>query len=270
MEKRQSCYCEFVRAWRQRFEHVNGRVMINKSVIPYFTVGDPSIEFTEKLVKATFDSGVDCIELGVPFSDPLADGPVIQASHYRALQHNPNLSVLDCFKLVKRIHKTHKKPLVLMIASQLVHHYGFDAFFKDAAAYTVDGVIIPDLPLEESDINTHGVNLILLCGPLSSDERIRHIARASQGFLYLIASKGTTGARETMSQDVSRIVDIVKSEVNIPVAVGFGISSKEHVDEVLTYADGAIVGSYLVNLLYQNSHLPDSDCIQSITHILSN
>lgn len=226
-----------------------------KTLITYITAGDPSLAKTEELVYALEKAGADIVELGVPFSDPLADGPVIQASHQRALKHNTSLS--DVFKLVKKIRKKTQIPLVLMLSDNLIIQYGNEKFYADAEQVGVNGVIIPDLPPEESRVTGREsrVDHIFLVAPTSTDERIKMIAAASTGFIYLVSLKGVTGKRASVSGGVGELVNRVKKFTDKPVAVGFGISTPAQAKEIATSADGVIVGSALVNLIAKHAPL---------------
>lgn len=223
----------------------------NKVLIPYYTLGDPDLAYTEDLVRHSFDSGADMIELGIPFSDPIADGPVIQASHQRALLANPTLNMADGFELVVRVRKTHSQPLLFMTAVNLVISFGAELFFKEAKRVGLNGVIIPDLSIEEADAyikyaKKYQIALIFLLSPLCTPERMRKIVKASSGFVYLIATTGTTGVRESLSMSLSEVTQKIKAIRDIPVAIGFGISTPAQVQTVWTFAEGAIIGSYLV------------------------
>ena len=227
-----------------------------KVLIPYITLGDPSIEISEQLVISAFDSGAGIVELGIPFSDPVSDGPVIQASHQRAIENKPDISLQDAFLLRKRVKESHDQPVVFMLSVNLVFQHGIERFFDDCAQFGVEGVVIPDLPVEEADIyiqasKKSGVAIIFLVSHLCSVDRMEAIVKASEGFVYLISSVGVTGERAVLSSDLGAIVTKMKSIKEIPIAVGFGISSKEHVDYVFSVSDGAIVGSYLVKHLHQ-------------------
>ena len=224
-----------------------GRVLI-----PYFTFADPSIEFTRQLIHRSFDNGADIVELGLPFSDPLADGPVIHASHQRALLNFP--TVKQAFELILEIRQTRENPLIVMGGVNLIFRYGVEAFFADAAAHKVSGVVIPDLPVEEADdyiraAKLHHVALIFLVSPLCEPERLVKIVNASTGFVYLVSSTGTTGERQTVSSDLSGFAKRIRDIRAIPVAVGFGLSTPEHVAAVYMFAEGAIVGSFLVRIV---------------------
>lgn len=230
------------------------------TVIPYFTFGYPNVTFTEGLIRAAADAGADAIEIGIPFSDPIADGPVIQASHTAALATGEEVSLLAALEMVKRLKQDLSIPLLFMCDANLVSHYGIEPFFKDAASYELDGIIMPNLPVElASDYVAHsqknGLDIIFLVAPMTSNERLRKIVESASGFIYLISSKGLTGERQSVDAGLEDIVDRIKAIKPIPVAVGFGISKKDHVESVNAFADGAIIGSYLIRQITEA--LPD-------------
>lgn len=231
-------------------------------LMPYFTFGDPTPEFTHDLIKAAFLNGADAVELGIPFSDPLADGPVIQSSHFRALTNNPSVNLSDALLLVKKIKTEFTKPIVFMAASNLIFHFGIENFFKSAAKNGLNGIVIPDLSLEDSDAyyklsQKYQVPLIYLASPFVNSERIKKITAKAEGFIYLISSLGTTGERNSFAGTLQKVTEEIKKAKNIPVVVGFGISKKEHLDEIYKFADGAIIGSYFVRILEENlNNLP--------------
>lgn len=215
------------------------------------------------LVKAAIQAGADVIELGIPFSDPVADGPVIQASHYRALCADPKLNLNKAFGFLETLRKTHPTPVVFMSSVNLIFRYGPEAFFKKAKASGLDGVVIPDLLFEEAEeylllAKQHGVALILLVSTLCPPERLKAIVQASEGFLYLIATTGTTGERDTVSQELPAFVRKIKKIKPVPVAIGFGIATKAHVDSVCSYAEGAIIGSRLVRMIEDHQKQPEA------------
>ena len=227
-----------------------------KVIIPYLTFGDPSIELSEQLAAAAFDSGAGIVELGIPFSDPIADGPVIQASHQRALDANPHISLDDAFACRRRLKERYAQPVVFMLSVNLVFCYGIDRFFESAAASGLDGVIIPDLPVEEAALylvasKRTGVSIVFLVSHLCDPKRLPAIVQASEGFVYLISSVGVTGERAHISSDLEEVVMAIKAVKDIPVAVGFGVSSREHVTCVNGFADGAIVGSHLIKRMME-------------------
>lgn len=229
-----------------------------KLLIVYITAGDPSLAVTEKLVYEFEKAGADIIELGVPFSDPLADGPIIQASHQRALKKKVALPKI--LALVKKIRKKSEIPIVLMAADNLIMQYG-DSFEKDAIASGVDGVIIPDLPPDEgqaclparqgSRVKGQGLDQIYLVAPTSTNERIKMICDASSGFIYLVSIAGVTGLRKNLSADISSFVERVRKYTDKPLCVGFGISNPKQAQEIAQFADGVIVGSAIVDILHK-------------------
>lgn len=243
-----------------------------KNLIPYFTFGDPDIATTEALIKASFEAGAGLIEIGIPFSDPIADGPTIQASHYRALQSGQDVSITNALKMVQRIKKSHSQPIIFMLAFNLVYHYGITQFFKDAKRFGLDGVIIPDLPFEEAGLcettaKKNKIALILLLSPLNTSKRIRKIVTSSTGFIYLIAAQGTTGERQSVAKNLAQIAAQIKAIKPIPVAVGFGISTRDHVQTVFNFADAAIIGSHFVKIIEKNLKNPQKAIAEISTEI---
>lgn len=233
-----------------------------KALVTFITAGDPSLLATEKLVYDLEKSGADIVELGIPFSDPLADGPVIQASHQRALKKN--VSLAEVFKLVSRVRKKSQVTLCFMLSYNLILKYGVEKFYDECDKAGVDGVIIPDLPPEESpplssprsDIsplsrgrNKEGVDQIFLVSPTSTDERIKMIAKKSSGFIYLISVAGITGKRQALAENLQELVSRIKKYSKLPVAIGFGISTPAQAARVAKVADGVIVGSAIVDLI---------------------
>ena len=227
-----------------------------KVIIPYITAGDPSLKETEELVLQLEEAGADIIEIGVPFSDPLADGLVIQASHARALEKDTTLS--DVFELVKNIRKKSQIPIVFMLACNLIEQYGYDKFYIDCEKVGVDGVLVPDMPLEEfANVqclmsNVHclkKVDQIFMVAPTTKNERIKKIAKATSGFIYLVSSLGITGKRKNISSNISALTTKIRKYTKTPIAVGFGISTPSQAKEVARFADGVIIGSALVEMI---------------------
>jgi tryptophan synthase alpha chain len=220
-----------------------------KAFIPYITAGDPNMETTLELVLALEKAGADVVELGVPFSDPIADGPVIQRATERALHRGVTLGkVLDLANLIRRQSEI---PLVLFSYYNPLLNHGLEQLAKDAAAAGFDGVLASDLTLEESELfnrtmRAAGLNTIFLVAPTSSLERMKAIARVSNGFLYAVSRTGVTGERQELAGDLSDFLRTLRSFTNSPIAVGFGISRPEHLQTVWQEADGAIVGSSIV------------------------
>lgn len=224
-----------------------------KAFIPFITVGDPDISTTELIIREAVKNGADLIELGIPFSDPTAEGPVIQAGNERALKGG--ITTDQVFDLVRRLRKDIDVPFVFMTYSNVVFSYGSSRFMELCSKTGVDGVILPDLPFEEKseflgDCRQYGVDLISLIAP-TSGERIAMIAKEAVGFVYLVSSLGVTGVRSRITTDLRSIVDVIRKNTDIPVAVGFGISTPEQAKEMATLSDGAIVGSAIVRLVEQ-------------------
>ncbi len=234
-----------------------------KALICFLTCGDPDLETTVDLVKAISNAGADIVELGIPFSDPLADGPTIQASSYRALEAGTTVSkAIEC---VEKIRRTLDVPLVLMTYFNPIYNYGLRQFAHDASAAGADGIILTDLPVEEAAqwkyaADEAGLATVPLVAPTSTKERIERISKMASGFIYCVSRTGVTGAGDILPSEVTELVGRTKSVSNLPVVVGFGISKREHVRKVLQHADGAVVGSALVDLIakYQRTrHLLD-------------
>ncbi len=220
-----------------------------KAFIPFITCGDPSLDMTKKLVKAMAENGADLIELGIPFSDPTAEGPVIQAASLRALTAGTTTDKI--FDMVREIRKEVSVPMVFMTYANVVYSYGIEKFVKTAAAIGMDGLILPDVPFEEKEefaptCRQYGLDFISLIAPTSND-RIAMIAKKAEGFVYCVSSLGVTGVRTNITTDVGAMVEQVK-KVNptIPCAIGFGISTPEQAGNMAKYADGVIVGSAIV------------------------
>ncbi len=226
-----------------------------KAFIPFLTCGDPDLATTEKLVCAMAESGADLIELGIPFSDPTAEGPVIQEANERALAKGCTTD--DVFALVKRLRTEDGLtiPLVFMTYANVVFHYGSERFLRNAAEAGVQGLILPDVPYEEKGefdgaCTAAGLELISMIAPTSHD-RIRMIASEAKGFLYCVSSLGVTGVRSNITTDIGAMIRLVKEASDIPAAVGFGVSTPEQAKAMCESADGVIVGSAIVKLIAQ-------------------
>jgi len=238
-----------------------------KALITYITAGDPTLAQTEKLVYALEKAGADIIELGVPFSDPLADGPIIQASHQRALKKT--VSLKNVFALVKKLRKKTQIPIVFMLSDNLVEKYGKRKFYKDCEAFGVDGVIVPDLPPEEDkEEGKDKVDKIFLVAPTSTEARIKMICDASSGFVYLVSLIGITGKQVKLSSEVEGLVSRVRKYTKLPLAIGFGISNPAQVKEAARYADGVIVGSAIVDLIGKKQYAKVSRFVSSLRKAL--
>ena len=221
-----------------------------KAFIPFLTCGDPSLEVTEQLVYAMEEAGADLIELGIPFSDPTAEGPVIQEANVRALAGG--VTTDKVFAMVEKIRKNTKIPMVFMTYANVVFSYGTERFIKKTAEVGMDGLILPDVPFEEKEefdvvCKQYGLDLISLIAP-TSHERIAMIAKEAEGFVYCVSSLGVTGMRTSITTDIGAMVKLVKSQKDIPCAVGFGISTPEQAKKMADLSDGAIVGSAIVKI----------------------
>ena len=226
-----------------------------KGLILFVTAGDPSLKTTERVIPELFAAGADFVEIGVPFSDPLADGPTIQESFTRALKSSVNLDKI--FAMLKRVRKKCDEPLIIMSAFNLIHRYGSRRFAASAKKAGVDGVILPDIIPEESgrvteSLNKHGIAQVFLAAPTSGVKRIKKIVSAGSGFVYYISVKGITGSQRPSAGEVRRQVARIKRHSRLPVAIGFGISTPRQAAQMGKLADGVIVGSAVVKLLAQN------------------
>jgi tryptophan synthase alpha chain len=223
-----------------------------KAFIPFVTAGDPDLGTTISLVPELARAGCDIVELGVPFSDPVADGPTIQRSSERALRHGCRLA--DILQAVREIRKCTAVPIVLFSYYNPLYQYGVENLARDAAAAGVDGVLATDLTPEESGayrelLGAAELDTIFLAAPTSTEERLARIAASTRGFVYLVSRTGVTGARERLSDTVAPTLGLLRRHTSLPVAVGFGISRPEHVKAVWEIADGAVVGSAIVGMM---------------------
>ncbi len=240
-----------------------------KAFIPFLTCGDPDLETTEKLIGAIAEAGADLIELGIPFSDPTAEGPVIQDANQRALSTGATTDKI--FDMVRRVRQTVSIPMVFMTYANVIFSYGADRFLKTAAEIGMNGIIVPDVPFEEKQefeplCQKYGLDQISMIAPTSHD-RIRAIAEQANGFLYCVSSLGVTGTRTAITTDIGAMVKLVKEVKNIPCAVGFGISTPEQAESMCRQADGAIVGSAIVKLIAQygrDSVQPVADYVRTM------
>ena len=233
-----------------------------KAFIPFITAGDPDLATTEKLVPAMAKAGADLIELGIPFSDPIAEGIVIQEADMRALEAGTTTDKL--FDSVKRIRKETDVPLAFMTYINPIFVYGSEKFIKNAAECGIDALIVPDMPFEEREellplCQRFGVELISLIAPTSKD-RIQTIASESEGFIYCVSSMGVTGVRTEINTNIAEMVSLVKEVKDIPCAIGFGISTPEQAKEMSRHADGVIVGSAIVKIAAKYG----KDCVEPI------
>ncbi|MBD2178733.1 tryptophan synthase subunit alpha [Pseudanabaena sp. FACHB-1998] len=234
-----------------RFEEL--RAKGQAALIPFITAGDPSLETTAKALRVLDQNGADLIELGVPYSDPLADGPVIQAAATRALQNGTTLDkVLD---IVREVAPELRSPIILFTYYNPILNIGVEQFLERIYAAGVRGLVVPDLPLEESHVllepaEKAGIEVILLIAPTSPPDRVSAIAEKSQGFIYVVSATGVTGVRTEVAKGVKTMIEQLRITTDKPIAVGFGISQPEHAKQVIDWsADGAIVGSAMVKKL---------------------
>lgn len=225
-----------------------------KAFIAFLTGGDPNLDKTEEFIYELERAGADLIEIGIPFSDPIAEGPVIQEADLRALASGTTTDKL--FDLVKRVRKNTQIPLVFMTYLNPVFHYGYDKFFTNCKDAGIDGVIIPDMPYEEKNevaevANKYEIEVVSLIAP-TSDDRIKKIASDAQGFIYVVSSLGVTGVRSEIKTDLKSILSSIKEASAIPAAVGFGINTPQQAKEISEYSDGIIVGSAIVKIIAQH------------------
>lgn len=232
----------------ERFAQLKNRG--RKALVAYLMGGDPDLETTERIVPYLAELGADLVEIGVPFSDPLADGPTIQEAGQRALK----TTLRDLLGMVARLRDRVEIPLLLMTYYNPVLRYGVERFAHDAAEAGVDGLIVPDLTPEEGGqllerSKAEGLDLIWLLAPTSSDARIEHIASLARGFLYYVSRTGTTGVRTDIAGDLESNLHRLRSRSKLPIAVGFGISSPEQAAEIARHADGVVIGSAIVKCM---------------------
>ena len=224
-----------------------------KAFIAFITCGDPDLETTAAVVRTAAANGADLIELGIPFSDPTAEGPVIQGANLRALQGGVTTDKI--FDLVRELRKDVSIPMVFMTYANVVYSYGAERFIRTCREIGIDGLILPDVPFEEKEeflplCHQYGVDLVSLIAP-TSENRIADIAAEAEGFLYIVSSLGVTGTRSEITTDLASIVSVVRRHSKIPCAVGFGISTPEQARKMADVSDGAIVGSAIIKILEQ-------------------
>jgi tryptophan synthase alpha chain len=226
-----------------------------KAFIGFVTGGDPSIEKTKEFALEMIRAGADLLEIGVPFSDPIAEGPVIQAANVRALNAGATLKKL--FEMIRELRKETAVPVVFLTYLNPVFHYGYEAFFKQCAETGVDGLIIPDLPFEERDearvfALKRGVDLISLIAP-TSEERVKQIAETASGYIYIVSSMGVTGTRSEITTNIAPIINAARSVTDAPTAIGFGVHTPEQAARMAQIADGVIVGSAIVKIIAEHN-----------------
>ena len=225
-----------------------------KAFIAFITCGDPDLDTTGRAVRAAVENGADLIELGIPFSDPTAEGPVIQEASLRALQAGTTTDRI--FGFVKELRTDVTVPMVFMTYANVIFSYGAEKFISTCAQIGIDGLILPDLPFEEKEeflplCRQYGVGLISLIAP-TSENRVAMIAREAEGFIYLVSSLGVTGTRNEITTDLAPIIQTIRENAKVPVAIGFGISTPEQAKKMAAISDGAIVGSAIEKILAQH------------------
>mgnify|MGYP001575468771 FL=1 len=240
----------------KRLVSLNG----NKALVAFYTAGDPDLSASKDIFAVIEKNGADIIEIGVPFSDPLADGPIIQASSHRSLQKGTTLKKI--IQLVADIRKTSELPIILMTSFNPVFVYGKKEFVADAVKAGVDGMIIPDLPPEEAEEFlgiAEGLDMVFLLAPTSTPARIQQVGKVSKGFIYYISLTGTTGTKEALSAGLKKKVNEIKKSVSLPVLVGFGVSGPEQAKQAAEASDGVIIGSAIVKLIAEHSDPAERD-----------
>ena len=240
----------------KRLVSLNG----NKALVAFYTAGDPDLSASKDIFAVIEKNGADIIEIGVPFSDPLADGPTIQASSHRSLQKGTTLKKI--IQLVADIRKTSELPIILMTSFNPVFVYGKKKFVADAVKAGVDGMIIPDLPPEEAEEFlgiAEGLDLVFLLAPTSTPARIQQVGKVSKGFIYYISLTGTTGTKEALSAGLKNKVNEIKKSVSLPVLVGFGVSGPELAKQAAEASDGVIIGSAIVKIIAEHSDPAERD-----------
>ena len=240
----------------KRLVSLNG----NKALVAFYTAGDPDLSASKDIFAVIEKNGADIIEIGVPFSDPLADGPTIQASSHRSLQKGTTLKKI--IQLVADIRKTSELPIILMTSFNPVFVYGKKEFVADAVKAGVDGMIIPDLPPEEAEEFlgiAEGLDMVFLLAPTSTPARIQQVGKVSKGFIYYISLTGTTGTKEALSAGLKKKVNEIKKSVSLPVLVGFGVSGPEQAKQAAEASDGVIIGSAIVKLIAEHSDPAERD-----------
>jgi tryptophan synthase alpha chain len=237
-----------------------------KAFMPFITAGDPGLTFTAQLMKELDDAGCHLVELGIPYSDPIADGPVIQASYTRSLNGGTNLDAI--FEMVGQVSPTIKMPIVMMVSYAIIYRVGIDAFLEKAITAGVAGAIVPDMPVDEAKVfsakcREKDFSLILLITPTTSRERAKQIADQATGFIYYVSIAGITGERTELPTDLVDNLTWLRTQTELPICVGFGISQPEHIETLKPVADGMIVGSAIVKRIAAASEGSTSESVAS-------
>lgn len=226
------------------------------ALIPFFVLGDPDYDTSLSVIKTAIDAGADILELGIPFSDPIADGPTIQKADIRALQ--AGMTCHRALDLIREIKAYADIPIGLLMYYNLIYHYGLDSFYQDAAAAGVNSVLVADVSIDDAEevagpSRAAGLDTVFMATPITTDERLKRVAQASTGFIYTVSLLGVTGSRDSLSDAVGGLVQRVKRSASVPVCVGFGISKPEHAAAVANSgADGVIIGSRIVRIIEEN------------------
>lgn len=242
-------------------------------LVLYLTCGDPSVEATTEIALAAIEAGADVIELGVPFSDPVADGPVIQRASERALKHNT--SVADVLNIARQIRKTSDAGLIVFSYLNPLMRYGLQRFCTDAAAAGIDGALVTDMPIEEAGdykrmMQAANLETVFLAAPTSTDARLRAIAAVSTGFVYAVSRTGVTGAQRELAEDVESLVKRIRRFTKLPIALGFGVSTPGQFAEIGRFADAAVVGSAVMELIERNPKNPASMVADFVRKLIGN
>jgi len=243
---------------REKFKQL--REEGKSAFIPFLTAGYPNKATSLELIKKTAHSGADILEIGIPYADSLADGPVLQRASEIALEQGTK--VKDVFQLIKEVRKEINTPLVVLVYYNIIYRYGLNNFVQQATAVGIDGLLVPDLPLEEAELlleecQKTGLHLISMLAPTSTEERIKKIVEKAEGFIYCVSLTGVTGVRNELNNSLNKWINFLQTYTDKPLAVGFGISTPEQAGQVAKMADGVIVGSALVSLIEQNTEKAD-------------
>jgi tryptophan synthase alpha chain len=247
---------------------------INKNILTlYLTSGYPDKDKSKDIANALINSNIDILEIGIPFSDPIADGPTIQNTSFKAI-NAINEPIIDfTFEIVSELRKKDaNKPIIIMSYLNLIFQYGIERFAQNASTHGIDAIVIPDLPYDESlnikkSLETHNIYLIYMVTPTSSPNTINEISQNAKGFIYYVSSTGVTGSRETLSEENFKNINEIRKYTEIPILIGFGISSKRHLDIIKPWANGAIVASALINQI--NDHLADYN-VENVENTINN
>ncbi|MCF6158723.1 MAG: tryptophan synthase subunit alpha [wastewater metagenome] len=249
----------------EKFRELKGKG--KPAFIPFITAGDPDLQTTKDLILEFEKRGADIIELGIPFSDPIADGPIIQASYSRAL--TKGIKVVEILDMISLLRRESNIPIVSMVSYSIVYKQGYQTFIERARDAGLDGFTIPDLPVEENDeifeiAKKYDFKIVCFIAPTTTDQRMLSITRKTQGFLYYISVVGITGVRDTLPDDILQNINKLKQKTNVPISVGFGVSTPEHARMVGNVADGVIVGSAIVREIEKNITKSRNELVKNV------